>query len=340
MNLPKTITERRSIRKYNGIPVEQELIISLLYKAANLHGNEETPKWRCIYYGTYESRQRLAVNITAKLKESKLGKIVLNKMIDFLTKKVAETPVNLVFIAESANNQQQSDKNYASVCSVMQNFQLLGWEKGLGMLWYTDPIIQGESFFKEIGLQEGERFAGILNIGYFDKMPRGRRRRTSAEQKWTVIGENDWKHSEKLQVTSQTVLEMLNQAIWAPNHGLRQPWRFIYVTNEKTIGKLQTLNRDISVPFLLVVAKEEEDFHKREEDFAAISCLVQNFELLAKSKQWQVLRSIPKWIYDQERCKPFGVNPQERIVEVLEFKGDDGYSNSLLAPPMVNITYL
>ncbi|MEI3611524.1 nitroreductase family protein [Pseudogracilibacillus sp. SO30301A] len=340
MNLSKTIIERRSIRKYNGTPVEQELIVSLLYKAASLYVTEGTPQWRCIYYGTYESRQRLAVSITAKLKESKLGKLVLNKMIDFLTKKVAETPVHLVFIAESAENQRQSDENYASVCSIMQNFQLLGWEQGLGMLWYTDPIIQGKSFFKEIGLQEGERFAGILNIGYFDKMPRGRRRRIPAEQKWTVIGENDWKHSDTLQVTSQSVLDMLNQAIWAPNHGLRQPWRFIYVTNGKTKGKLQTLNRDISVPFLLVVAKEEADFHKREEDFAAISCLVQNFQLLAESKQWQVLRSIPEWIYDREQCKPFGIDPQERIVEVLELKGDDGYSNSVLAPPMVNITHL
>ncbi|GIP36615.1 hypothetical protein J2TS4_58250 [Paenibacillus sp. J2TS4] len=336
--ISKTIRERRSIRKFNGTPVEKDLVISLLHKAASLYVAQETPKWRCIYYGTYESRQKLAESMTVKLKEGKLGKLGLNKMVDFLTKKVADTPAHLIFIAESAVTQRQSDENYAAVCSIMQNFQLLGWEHGLGMLWYTEQIIQSKSFFKEIGLREGERFAGILNIGYFEKTPRTRKRRTPAEQKWTVIGGEDRLYSDNYRVTSQSVLELLNDAVWAPNDGLREPWRFIYVTGNEAPGILQTSSRDAA--FLLIVAKEEADLHKQEEDYAAICCLVQNFLLLVNSKPWHARRMIPEWIYDQEQRKLFGVRPQERIVAVLELGEDDQHSNSVSTPSMVNITHL
>ncbi|WP_239551479.1 nitroreductase family protein [Paenibacillus elgii] len=30
-------------------------------------------------------------------------------------------------------------------------------------------------------------------------------------------------------VPQDLVLQLLNDAVWAPNHGLREPWRFIYV---------------------------------------------------------------------------------------------------------------
>lgn len=66
------------------------------------------------------------------------------------------------------------------------------------------------------------------------------------------------------------------------------------------------------------MVKEEPDPHKREEDFAAACCLVQNFQLLAKAKYWGVRRTRPEWIYDLERCRSFGVKPQERIAAVLE----------------------
>lgn len=340
MNVSKTIRERRSIRKFNATPIEQELIVSLLNEAASLYESEGTPHWRCVHFSTQESRQRLAKSMIAKMKESNLGRLFPAKMIDFITKKVSDTPAHLIFIAESAGNQRQSDENYAAVCSIMQNFQLLGWEHGLGMLWYTEPMIKSESFFKEIGLRKGERFAGILNIGYLEKTPRTRKKRTPAEQKWTAIDGDDRPQSDNLRVSSQSILEILNEAVWAPNDGLREPWRFIYVTGGKATGKLRTSYEDASPWFLLVVAKEEADPHKQEEDYAAICCLIQNFQLLAKSKPWHVRRTIPKWIYDRERCKSFGIRPQERIVAVLELGGDERHSNSASTPPILNITHL
>src|SRR5699024_11325196 len=34
-------------------------------------------------------------------------------------------------------------------------------------------------------------------------------------------------------VTEEAVLELLEDAIWAPTHGMRQPWRFIFVGEDQ-----------------------------------------------------------------------------------------------------------
>ncbi|MGG3279093.1 nitroreductase family protein [Paenibacillus solani] len=343
MNIPQTIRERRTIRKFNTTPVAPELVVSLLNDAVNLYEDKGTCRWRCLYAGTPESRHRLVESMMTKMKENRFVKLMPSKMIDFFIKRVTEIPAHLIFIAESASDRRQSDENYAAVCSVMQNFQLLGWECGLGALWDTDPMFQNESFLTEIGLQEGERFAGILHIGYYDKAPRARRR-TPAEQKWTAIGEGgkaDVLQSARVRVSTQSILEVLNDAVWAPNDGLREPWRFIYVSGSEAAGKLLDSYGNTSSSFLLIVAEHEEDPHKQEEDYAAICCLIQNVQLLVKSRPWYARRSIPEWIYDLDQCKVFGIQPEERIVAVLELgENDRSLQSESSPPPLLNITHL
>lgn len=299
----------------------------------------------------------------AKVKGSTLGKLLPGKMLDLMKKQVTDTPAHLVFIAESGSTQRQSDENYAAVCSIMQNVQLLGWEQGLGMLWYTDPMLNSAAFEREIGLRAGERFAGVLNIGFYEKVPRARKR-TPAEQKWTAIEGDASGYVDHLQVSSQngsgpahkassgkvssrtvssqSVLALLNDAVWAPNDGLREPWRFVFAAVGEAADRLRALDGDASAAFLLVVAKEEPDSHKRKEDYAAVCCLIQNFQLLAASEPWPVRRTMPEWIYDPAQCKPFGVRPQERIVAVLALGGDGLHSSSALASLAsvpINITH-
>ncbi|GJM68885.1 putative NAD(P)H nitroreductase YfhC [Paenibacillus macerans] len=117
---------------------------------------------------------------------------------------------------------------------------------------------------------------------------------------------------------NKNVLELLNDAVWAPNDRLREPWRFIFATGGMNEAHAQTVVPRTMPARLLVVVKEEPDPHKREEDFAAACCLVQNFQLLAKAKNWGVRRTRPEWIYDLERRRGFGVKPLERIAAVLE----------------------
>ncbi|MFS0725202.1 nitroreductase family protein [Paenibacillus sp. 1P07SE] len=317
MNVAKTIVERRSVRKFKAEPVPFELLNSLLQQASSLWQSDELTHWRCIYYDSEASRLRLAESMFAKVTDSQFGKLIPSSITGFLTKSILNTPVQLVFIAEAAATQRQRDEHYAAVCSVMQNLQLLGWENGLGMLWYTDPMLSNPSFFNEIGLKDGEKFAGVLNIGYVVKSPRARKR-TPAEQYWTQYPTDTKPHAEGQYVSSKDILEALNIAVWAPNDGLREPWRFIYVTDHEAVAKLQPSHANTSPSFLVVLAKKEADPHKQEEDYAAVCCLIQNFQLLASDKGWYVHRTIPEWIYEHQLPIPLEIDPHERIVAVLE----------------------
>lgn len=334
----KTIIERRTIRRFKEEPVSFELMNSLLLQASSLWKSEAPPLWRCLYYDSEAARLRLAESMFAKVTESQLGKFIPSKLTGFLTKSVLNTPTHLVFISESAASQRQRDENYAAVCSIMHNLQLLGWENGLGMLWYTDPILNNPSFLNEIGLKEGERFAGILNIGYFDRSPKARKR-TPAEQNWTEFTTGTKSHptTGERYVSSQDILETLNIAVWAPNDGLREPWRFIYVTGDEAVAKLAPLRGDTSRSLLIVLAKKEADPHKQEEDYAAVCCLIQNFQLLARYQGWHVRRTLPEWIYDRRLPVPLKIEPQERIVAVLDVGTGEQISPSPSTPPTLKV---
>jgi nitroreductase len=129
----------------------------------------------------------------------------------------------------------------------------------------------------------------------------------------------DWRNVTQFQdhpVARELVLEVLNDAVWAPNHGLREPWRFVYVDQEGMQAMRQL--QQPSPAHLLIIAKEDEDPHRRDEDLAAVCCLVANFELLAREKRLGTRRSMPEWIYDPELRKRFGIRPNEWIAVVLD----------------------
>lgn len=121
-------------------------------------------------------------------------------------------------------------------------------------------------------------------------------------------------------ISQELILELLNHAVWAPNDELREPWRFIFADNRYR-DIMQGLQEQAPA-YLLVLMKEEADQHKREEDFAAVCCLIQNFRLLAHEQSLGVRFTLHDWMYDPSRTEMFGVLSNERIAAVLEL----GYS--------------
>lgn len=186
MSLAELIRERRSIRKCNATPVEQELVVELLHRATRLQPIVDAGSWRVVYAGTPEARKRLVDCMLEQMSQSKLGKLIPGKLLDVFKKRFTDIPAHVIVMSAVGPDRLTDDRNFAVACEMMQSFQLLGWERGLGMLWDTESMIQHEGFFKGIGLRENERFVGILHIGYFDRAPRSRKR-TPAEQKWTVL---------------------------------------------------------------------------------------------------------------------------------------------------------
>lgn len=186
MNFVKTIRERRSIRKFNSIPVDQELVIELLYAARQLYPSTEEVAFRSVYAGTADSKERLAVSMLEPLVKNRLVKWLPEKVRDFVRKRVTAIPGHLIIIASTDADRRKRDMNYAAVCGIMQNFQLLAWQRRLGTLWDTEPMMQSKELFELLKLQPNERLVGIFHLGYFDKTPRARAR-TQAEKKWSVL---------------------------------------------------------------------------------------------------------------------------------------------------------
>ncbi len=131
------------------------------------------------------------------------------------------------------------------------------------------------------------------------------------------------------------VEELLEAAVWAPNHRLTQPWRFILIAGERK-RELAALRRTLAeeaskspeqaqvvgerayqtimgVPaFLVVVMTEHENPEIREEDYAACCCLIQNFLLLAWERglgtHWKTFNNDPR-----QRAL-LGLSPNEKVV--------------------------
>ncbi|MEK5179844.1 nitroreductase [Paenibacillus sp. FSL R5-0636] len=130
--------------------------------------------------------------------------------------------------------------------------------------------------------------------------------------------------------------ELLNVAVWAPNHGVREPWRFIAFQGEGSKFLAESafafVKRAIADPEVAAKRKEyisnipltvivvmPEDPRQREwdEDFAAASALVQNFQLAAWEQGVGTIWKTDPYINNPEFRTKIGVKPGEKIVAMI-----------------------
>ncbi|HAM81554.1 nitroreductase family protein [Ornithinibacillus bavariensis] len=165
--LAKLIRERRSIKKgYNNQAVSEELIIELLEDAvwAPTHGMRQP--WRFLFVGA-EQKKNFAKTIASTYPEERK-----QNREDYLNVPSAI----LVVIMEEGENQKQQDENFGATACMIQNFQLLAWEQGLGVVWKTNPHIYDPQVEKMLHVGEKERIIGFLHMGYFDEAPEKKER--------------------------------------------------------------------------------------------------------------------------------------------------------------------
>src|SRR5699024_1005312 len=129
-------------------------------------------------------------------------------------------------------------------------------------------------------------------------------------------------------VEEALVKKLLEAASWAPNHGMREPWRFVFVDKNQlphfakevaaTYPEDMQENREnyLNEPnAILVVIMEEPEMQKQwDENFGGTAALIQNFSLLACEQELGVCWKTNPHIYNPEVEKIVGVNENERIV--------------------------
>ncbi|ASK61453.1 nitroreductase [Virgibacillus phasianinus] len=129
-------------------------------------------------------------------------------------------------------------------------------------------------------------------------------------------------------VEKQTVLDLLESAVWAPTHGLRQPWRYIFVGADQkeafakkvaaTYPEEKQENREayLNEPsaFLVVVMDVPDNQKQYDENFGATASMIHNFQLLAWEQQLGVVWKTNPHIYDPVVKTILDVHEDEKIV--------------------------
>ncbi|PWV99468.1 nitroreductase [Paenibacillus cellulosilyticus] len=134
-----------------------------------------------------------------------------------------------------------------------------------------------------------------------------------------MVRSNEWisnRQWDMSPVPQALILELLNHAVWAPNHRNREPWRFIYISRNNT-GGLDFIQAQ-APGYLIITMNNENDANKQNENLAAVFCLIQNFRLLAWEQKLGANVCFYEWMYDRRNCQQLGVMDKERIVAVLE----------------------
>ncbi|WP_042163359.1 nitroreductase family protein [Paenibacillus gorillae] len=180
MSMKDLIENRRSIRKYEHKQVDTSVLNELLQLSADLCPHpQRLSGTRFLLANDQDTRSRLSRSMTDAFSVTKLGKWLPDKLLEATYNRFMEIPGHLIVITE------QEDEYIAEACYMMQNLQLLAWERGIGMLWDTDELLYSPKLLDSLSLKQNERMLGIIHYGYFIKSPRPRKR-TPAAKRWTV----------------------------------------------------------------------------------------------------------------------------------------------------------
>tara|TARA_B100000768_G_C11284815_1_gene381675 strand:- start:14510 stop:15097 length:588 start_codon:yes stop_codon:yes gene_type:complete len=125
-------------------------------------------------------------------------------------------------------------------------------------------------------------------------------------------------------VHSEIIEDVLNNAIWAPTHGMVQPWRFKVYTgeavkragaelekvykssvpeaewSERKLVKLRERTSSVSVLIFICMRPEENSTIPEIENVAAVACAVQNMYLTCTAYGLGSYWSSPKYVYSEE----------------------------------------
>lgn len=177
MSIAKTIRERRSIKKgYKPDPVPEELVLELLNDAvyAPNHGLREP--WRFLFVSTEDKERFIESMLEVYAPDQHEKRRAL----------FSEPSAYLIVIMKEDPRQKQWEEDFAATSALIQNFQLLAWERGLGVVWKTNPHIWDPKTHRILGVQPGEKIVGFLHLGFFDPddVPKAAPR-TPAEEKFS-----------------------------------------------------------------------------------------------------------------------------------------------------------
>lgn len=177
-----TIVARRSIKKFKTDPIAVEEIIELLNIAKWAPNHKVNEPWRFkLYAGAGKEKFVQAFLDSMKTADGEIPQKALNKAQYF-----RDIPLHLVAIMPVDPRQRRFDEDYGALSSVLQNFQLAAWERGIGMIWRSNDWIYDPVFREAIGVGPGEKIVATMMMGYPAHIPE-KQPRTDIREKLEII---------------------------------------------------------------------------------------------------------------------------------------------------------
>lgn len=135
-------------------------------------------------------------------------------------------------------------------------------------------------------------------------------------------------------VPAAVIEELLETAVWVPNHRLTQPWRFEYYT-EAAIAKVATAafpdqtgkkyEKLLSLPgILLIINTTHEDAGVALEDTEATAALTQTFALLAWANNIGTAWKTPGYINSDSFKAALKIAADERVMALVHVGTPEG----------------
>ncbi|MCD5324873.1 MULTISPECIES: nitroreductase family protein [Pontibacillus] len=170
MELREAITTRRSVRSFTKEEVEVSTIEELLQLALYAPNHKMTQPWRFVLL---DRQDQVPLQHLIKSKKAlKKGKPVPEK------EPIAEdAPSHMLAVVINVDEKEKVYRDdFGAVSSLIQNFSLLLWEKGIGVVWKTPGFMKDQEMIDLLGVGENEELVGLLHIGYPAVVPKMKER--------------------------------------------------------------------------------------------------------------------------------------------------------------------
>ena len=171
-DVEKSIIGRRSIKKFKTDPVDIDEVIELLNVAKWAPNHKLTEPWRFQLYADEGKEKFIEAFLTSQQRDGQVTDKAKKKSEYF-----REIPLHLVVIMPEDPRKKRWDEDYAAISAMIQNFQLVAWERGIGMIWRTNDWTHDQVFKDTIGVKSDEKIVGTLMIGYPKHVPEAEKRK-------------------------------------------------------------------------------------------------------------------------------------------------------------------
>jgi nitroreductase len=174
-SIRSVIRERRSIRSFRNEDIPTDLLLELLQDASFAPNHKLREPWSFILFKD-NAREKLCTAALKKALESeKMKSLPQDKQVEKITKMKTiyqNCPAHILVLCNKSEAPKVQLEDFAATSAFIQNFQLLSWEKGIGMVWKTPVFMEEPSFRAELGVDPEKMVVGLLHIGYPMEIPK------------------------------------------------------------------------------------------------------------------------------------------------------------------------